>query len=363
MQILHTSLDFILRETPMETKNEKLFPIEILGNDVLQNIATQLAHMDEPQELKSARTLFPMFRTEISRKERLLARLAQYRREANVDKVVDLLTIRPDLDVEVLFSLAALGAQEEMSVMLRIHPKFLLLKRPLHDISGAIFESISLLQHAIWSNDVDMVDMMMSCIPNDEEGDAIRLGLLEQYNDHKENGVMYCLDGKLYQEHHFNLEPLITTTNKSMQSQNKSLGEWYCEVGLCQNKLPAYIRHVYCSFSSVLPAVIHLRPGFAAADVFKLKRSFEIEIDNKKQKWSENLMGLGVDFGICFDVSILKGSCRIMATKNAMQGTAIICTKVLLGHLESINDKALEKLTQLEKMLQESTQQELNLHI
>jgi hypothetical protein len=116
------------------------------------------------------------------KKDILLQRLAKHAYEGNIAKVTSLLNIRPDLRRDVLFTLAGLGAQDEMQAILQEHPEDLLVSRELTDISGAYFPSISLFQHCLWTKDVRyMANMMLDCLPKTVEGEAIRLALVEQF--------------------------------------------------------------------------------------------------------------------------------------------------------------------------------------
>ena len=129
--------------------------INNLGRDIITLISSMLDKTDEPQELKSSRRRnFPIFRTDLIQTNRILAKLAQYAFKGNIARVVSLLKIRPDLRIPVLFTLAGLGAQDEMELILKEHPEDLLVHYPLRDISGAMFETISLFKHAIWAKDV-----------------------------------------------------------------------------------------------------------------------------------------------------------------------------------------------------------------
>ena len=146
---------------------------EILINDVVTLISSHLDKTDELQEIKSMRRRhFPLFRSDTIQTNRILAKLAQYAFEGNIARVASLLKIRPDLRIQVLFTLAGLGAQDEMEAILKQHPEDLLISHRLRDISGAEFPSITLLQHAIWTKDVRyMANMFLDCLPKNEQGE------------------------------------------------------------------------------------------------------------------------------------------------------------------------------------------------
>ncbi len=234
------------------------------------------------------------------RKDILLQRLAQFAFEGKIAQVASLVNIRPDLRREVLFTLAGLGAQDEMEALLRQHPEDLLVVRPLRDISGAEFEPISLFQHCLWTKDVRyMANMMLDCLPKNEIGEAIRLELVRQYEEHMAKGASYQLKGERHEnERHFNVQPLITALRTSVENRNywtepQKEKHWCAVVGLAQTLIPAHIRHHYCDSE----VTFWYHSNFNTPN---LKRSLEFYnwIWRKSQVWSESLIGLGSEFGI-----------------------------------------------------------------
>ena len=235
----------------------------------------------------------------ISRKNRLLNRLTEFAAAGNLEKVASLVTLRPDLRKQVLFTLAGLGAQDQMEPMLKERPEDLLLYRPLRDISGAQFRHISLFQHAVWTKDVRyMANMMLDCLPKNEQGETIRLEMVRQYEELMAQGVAYQLKGVMHEaERHFSLQPLITALSTYV-SEYKNWTEkqrevhWCTVLGLAQTLLPAHIRHHYCDVEESFLDANFKKP--------KLKRSLEIYnwVAGKSQLWSECLAGLGSDFGV-----------------------------------------------------------------
>ncbi|MCL5272055.1 MAG: hypothetical protein M1486_01830 [Gammaproteobacteria bacterium] len=274
------------------------FPLEDL-DDSSMFISSHLDKTDEPQEIKSMRALqFPNFRTNIIQTNRILTRLAQFAAEGKVKQVAKLAIIRPDLRLQVLFTLAGLGAQEEMEVILKEHPEALLVKAPLRDISGRVFDC-SIFQHALWTLDIRyMANMMLDCLPNTTKGEAIRCELVHQYKEWERNGLCYQLKGEWFKpERHFSFQPLIEALNTYVNNydnwtDDERKAHWCTGVGVAQTLIPAHIRHHYCD-----PHSFCQNPNINGP---KLKRSLEIYnwILDKSQLWSEGLVGLGSDFGI-----------------------------------------------------------------
>ena len=232
-------------------------------------------------------------------KNLLLSSLARYAAAGNVSQVARLVTIRPELRTQVLFTLAGLGAQDQMEPLLKQRPEDLLVYRPLRDISGAQFEHISLFQHALWTKDVRyMANMMLNCLPQNEQGETIRLEMVRQYEELLSQGVVYQLKGMMHREHHFSLQALITVLNTHVTESNNWTEpqrqlHWCTVVGLAQTLLPAHIRHHYCDPDESFCK----KPNFNKP---KLTRSLEIYnwLAHKNQLWAEGLTGLGLDFGI-----------------------------------------------------------------
>lgn len=285
----------------MSKEKKELSPLETLNADIMAVISSFLDKTNEPQKIKSIRQKeFPFFRSKLMQKNRILARLAQYAAEGNIKRVADLLAICPDLRKEILFTLAGLAAQNEMEAILKKHPEDLLVKAPLHDISGRTFESISVFQHAIWTKDVRyMANMMLDCLPKNLQGEQIRAKLLEQYKELMAKGVAYQLNGVRYEnERHFNIVPLTTALSNYTQQFNtldylQRKNYWCKEVGGAIALTPAHIRHHYCDSKHLF-----LNNNIKAP---QLERSLEIyNFDlNKRQLWTESLMGLGNTLGIC----------------------------------------------------------------
>lgn len=56
-----------------------------------------------------------------------------------------------------------------------------------------------------------MANMMLDCLPQNEEGDMIRLDLVCQYKELMAKGVVYQLKGVKHEnERHFSFQPLFT---------------------------------------------------------------------------------------------------------------------------------------------------------
>ena len=201
----------MLSEHPMPQNPNSLTTIKTLPSDILQSILSILNAMEETKDIKIKRNNMSLFSSPNMREKRILSKLHEVALKGNVTHIAKLAVIRPDLRVQVLFTLAGLGAQDEMKAILKEHPENLLVAASLRDISGAVFESITVFQHAIWAMDIRyMAQMMLDCIPQNEQGEKIRVELMRQYQDLKTKGVSYTLRGVKYEEQrHFDLQDLI----------------------------------------------------------------------------------------------------------------------------------------------------------
>lgn len=294
--------------TQEKSESTSFTPIEVLPLELIAIMSSYLDRTNESQQAKSQRKIWvPFFRADLIQKNRILAKLAHYAFEGNISRVASLAIIRPDLRIPVLFALAGLGAQDEMENLLKEYPEDLLVKAPLRDISGAQFESISLFQHCIWTKDIRyMANMMLDCLPKNQQGEQIRLELVRQYEELMAKGVVYQLKGVMHNEHHFSLQPLITAfstyvENYPVYTKDQKKLNWCAVVGPLQALVPAHIRHHYCDRDDVF----WHRPDFQK---LKLKRSLGIYnfVLHKFQLWTESLNGLGLDFGIYAEAA--KGS-------------------------------------------------------
>ncbi|CDZ77570.1 hypothetical protein BN59_01853 [Legionella massiliensis] len=108
----------------------------------------------------------------------------------------------------------------------------LLLKGRITDNAGYSFSAISGFQYAVWAGNKKMWLKILSCLPKNEHGEVIRLKLLKQYQELKEKGVTYELDGKIMRESQFNFDAnmidVLTTQAGNMYNYNNGtiLDNW-----------------------------------------------------------------------------------------------------------------------------------------
>ena len=252
-----------------------------------------------------------------------------------------------------LFALAGSAEQDKMEVILRKHPELLSVYAPLKDISGRVFNNITVFQHALWTGDVRyMANMMLDCLQNHEEGESIRVELLRQYEEFMENGLSYELNGKSYQEKQFSLQPLIDALTAYVENYNnwtyeECCAHWCTQVGISQTLLPAHIRHHYCDSEESFWD----NPTFTK-EKFTRSLTFYNFIQSSHSLWTESLVGLGFKFGISGGVERSGPACVRQGSgcgaRRDLAATEALC-KVRTGDLPLLIQRLQNPIQNLEK--------------
>jgi hypothetical protein len=185
--------------------------------------------------------------------------------------------------------------------MLGTYPELLLERGTAIDPSGRKFTNISAFELVLWTLDVRyMGQMIMNCLPQNEEGEKIRKQLLEQYVQfEKIGGVTYEYQGQTYTEKHFDFEPLLnalkTYGGKLAQWTFEQCQNYWCTViGMIQRDLPAHVRQHYCNTDEPF----HPLPQFNHKE---FSRTLHLEncVTDEEQIWNEEVdKKLGIDFAI-----------------------------------------------------------------
>ena len=197
------------------------------------------------------------------------------------------------------------GEQENAKKLLKMHPKLLLMTGIATDYSGRTFETTA-FRYALWALDTRyMCNMMLDCLPYGLQGDAIKQGLLDQYQAQEQDGLNYKLNGVIINETHYNFSPIksalqtyinhydnwyVTRNWSAMQIQ------WSTAVGLAQRYLPAHVAQHYCDPDKSFDPI----PLFNKK-IFNRSLEFHNAFTDTKQFWVapvSSTSGLGVAFGI-----------------------------------------------------------------
>jgi hypothetical protein len=143
------------------------------------------------------------------------------------------------------------GHHTAVAEMLK-NPEFMLKRGLVTDLSGRIFPNISGFEYALWALNKHMWTKMLSCLPENKEGEKIKAELRAHYQKLKELGVTYTLHGVTRTEKHFDFEGTIF---KELQEyvNKKDNNQWATGVGRAQRLLPMHVVYEYCSDTPFYP--------------------------------------------------------------------------------------------------------------
>lgn len=143
------------------------------------------------------------------------------------------------------------GQQSKAEEILKKYPHFLLERVNVADYSGRKFIKITAFEYALWSLDVKyMCPMMLDCLPNNAEGERMRLALLKQYDNLIKIGINFIFEKKNYQASFYDFKSLTDclqiyvdqyTTCTQAQRENQ-----YNEIGKAQCLVPVHVAQHYC---------------------------------------------------------------------------------------------------------------------
>ncbi|MBA3537289.1 MAG: F-box protein [Tatlockia sp.] len=149
------------------------------------------------------------------------------------------------------------GEYDAVVALFKKNSHLLLHKGRVTDYSGRTFFYISGFQYALWALDKHMWTRMLDWLPLNETGAKIKAELYKQYQELKEKGVSYELNGERHRENHFDFENTIikelTTQIKQVNSKYWRISfmeinrQWREGVGSAQKLLPMHVVYEYCS--------------------------------------------------------------------------------------------------------------------
>ncbi|MCL9684544.1 hypothetical protein [Legionella maioricensis] len=222
--------------------------------------------------------------------------------------------------VGLLLGYVAEGNQDMAEKILSAYPELLLERGTVIDPSGRKFTNITAFELILWTLDVRyMGQMMINCIPQNEEGEMLRKELLTQYERfEKKGGVTYEYKGQTHTEKYFNFEPLLNalktySENLTLWTHEQGKNYWCTVVGRLQRDLPTHVRQHYCAPDEPFYPL----PQF---DQGEFNRTLNIQncVTDEEQIWNEELDAkLGIDFGIegakIWDIGTEDAACRVRA--------------------------------------------------
>ena len=202
------------------------------------------------------------------------------------------------------------GEQEKAEKILKIRPELLMMTGFSDDYSGRTFETTA-FRYALWALDTRyMCNMMLDCLPCNEEGEFIKQALLMQFNAQVQDGVDYELNGVITHETHFNFSPIKAALQTCVDNypdwvENNNWdamrNQWSNVVGLAQRYIPAHVAQHYCDPDEAF----YPTPAFNKK-TFNRSFAFDNYISDAREFWFGALFsisGLGVDFGITRGIS------------------------------------------------------------
>lgn len=195
------------------------------------------------------------------------------------------------------------GNQDKAERMIKKYPELLTKEGCVTDYNGNSYR-VKPFAIARWLGDVRyMCPMMLRCLPQNEEGERIRLDLVEQEKMVREQGLTYRLkSGEIrvdqkpfdYSELIIALQTYIANYDNWTDDQREA--HWCKVVGLAQRNLPVHVVAHYCD-----PEV----PFYPTLDFNKARRpqclDFYNGLTGKSEFWFapvSDTQGLGVNFGI-----------------------------------------------------------------
>ncbi|MBA3535851.1 MAG: F-box protein [Tatlockia sp.] len=192
------------------------------------------------------------------------------------------------------------GEYDAVVILLKNNINLLLHKGRVTDYSGRTFFYISGFQYALWALDKHMWLKILNCLPQNETSAKIKAALYKQYQELKEKGVAYELNGKRIRENHFDFENTIIKELTSQVNDYdygiKNWGEidkqWREGVGSAQKLLPMHVVYEYCSDLPFDPV-----PEFIEQP--SLKKQFKNGLrGDKDENWFLPVSELGSGFAI-----------------------------------------------------------------
>jgi hypothetical protein len=195
------------------------------------------------------------------------------------------------------------GEYDEVATLLEDNIDLLLHKGRVTDYSGRTFFNISGFQYALWALDKHMWIKILKYLPLNESGAKIKAELYKQYQELKEKGVAYELNGEPVRENHFDFENTIikelqthiNDVNNGVKNREEIDKQWREDVGSAQKKLPVHVVYEYCSGDE----------PFDPAPEFIEQPAQKKQFFNWKSKVYENWFHSGSELGSGF--AIYKG--------------------------------------------------------
>jgi len=142
---------------------------------------------------------------------------------------------------------------EIVDLLLQEDPSLLLYHGNVTDYSEREWQSITAAQYVNWAFDTEMFETLMKRIPLDKEGDKIRAQVKLQTDEADNHGVNYRLNGKDFNEIHYNHKELKDAYTEFLKQFDVAPINWeeihryWLLIGTAQAKVPVHVAHRYCN--------------------------------------------------------------------------------------------------------------------
>lgn len=215
-----------------------------------------------------------------------------------------------DILTQLLWNVVA-GEQSAVRDMLRSCPNLLLIRGAVTDYSGRTFTNITVFEYAVWALDVRyMCPMMLDIIPQDKSGEVIRKGLLQQFKNMMRSGLTYTLNGRTYNEKHYDFSLLINAYKNYISKLTSnypfsSAEYWIRVIGSLQFETVAHVAQHYCD--KKVP--FHTIPNFDANNFNRTLTYYDCETKAIKTWWTRGVAFPNQELGTKYAI----GSERVTA--------------------------------------------------
>ncbi|WP_147292358.1 hypothetical protein [Legionella hackeliae] len=189
--------------------------------------------------------------------------------------------------MQQLINAVVSGNQDKAQKILQHYPQWMIEKiNTINDLSGRSFHNLSLWQYTLWALDVRyMAPMMLQSLPQNAQGEKIRLQLDKQFEAVEVDGVTYELAGNTYYETEYDFD-VIWALLKYIADKNKDVKT--CSlIGQAQRLVPAHVAQHFCNSEEPFQSTSSFKK-----EQFKRTLRFYNSISEKFEHWFSSQLGL-----------------------------------------------------------------------
>lgn len=215
--------------------------------------------------------------------------------------------LQPIRLLAALHRYVAHGNQDAAKEILKKYPELMIEKGSFHDNGLRRVINASAFQYALWALDAHMWTMMLTCLPQNEQGEIIRIQLIKQLESLQSDGLTYNLldnNGKVecFNTKHYDFNHLIKPLKFYVYAYkkwdiSKSIYYWCKYVGSKQvldgknEGPPSHLIHEICSNYKAYPL-------FNTDKILSRTTKFFNYMTGTYENWVSGIEGLGINMGI-----------------------------------------------------------------